>query len=700
MFAASKSGRAAAAAPTPTTDATFAYVPLLLNTTSTNGQQNNTFLDSSTNAFTITRNGTPTQGSITPYWPNGQWSNYFNGGTTYLQTPSNSAVSAWSTDFTIESYIYLTSLSVTTSWWTNSTSNSDGFAYCYIKTSGAIALGRVGVNESASAAGVIKLNQWQHIAIVRNSSAVTIYVNGVSVASPTTANLETATAKPLTIGGQFQSSGDSNFNGFISNFRVVKGTAVYTANFTPPTAPLTATQSANVNGNPSAAITGTQTSLLTCQSNRFRDNSTNNFTITPNGTPRVQAFQPFSPTASYTTALYGGSGFFNGSSQLSIPNNVAFEIGAGNFSYEAFVYASTRTNTYGQGIISYSIAGSSGSAYCSLEISAAGFLQLVYAQGSAATLTDPTSFPINQWVHCVACRSGSTLSIFVNGLRQATTTTSATVGTGGAMVFAGQAIVNESARQLQNGYISNARVLKGASAYDATLSTLTVPTAPVTAIANTSLLLNMTNAGIYDAAAQNVITTVGDAQVSTTITAQWPPTSIRFDPTTGAATDSLTMPLTPATTITSGNFTIEFWLNPSTVASASQAIVGTRENDGVATINWGIFLQSNRLAFQAYSTTGVNMGTLSHQTTLSAGTWYYCALTRNGSTFTLYINSVPSTSTLTSALTIVQSGTTLYVGKFAAATSIGAFNGYIQDLRITKGVVRTITTPTAAFPTR
>ena len=52
--------------PPVTTDPNFKYVSLLLNDTGTNGQQNNTFLDSSTNNFTITRNGTPTQGSVTP----------------------------------------------------------------------------------------------------------------------------------------------------------------------------------------------------------------------------------------------------------------------------------------------------------------------------------------------------------------------------------------------------------------------------------------------------------------------------------------------------------------------------------------------------------------------------------------------------------------------------------------------------------
>jgi hypothetical protein len=206
----------------------------------------------------------------------------------------------------------------------------------------------------------------------------------------------------------------------------------------------------------------------------------------------------------------------------------------------------------------------------------------------------------------------------------------------------------------------------------------------------------MANAGIYDAAVQNNLITVGDAQASTTITAQWPPTSMKFDGTG----DYLTMPLTPATTITSGNFTVEFWLNPTTVVTALQAIVGTREGDSTNNTNWTVSLVANQLFFTAYSTSNTLIGSITHQTALSAGTWYYCALTRNGSTFTLYVNSVASSSTITSSATIQQSGTTLWVGRFGAASIYSALNGYIQDLRITRGVARTIATPTAAFPTR
>ena len=73
--------------PTPN-DPYFQYVTSLLHGDGTNGGQNNTFLDSSSNAFSITRNGNTTQGSFSPYGSN--WSTYY-GGSDYFTLPQNSA---------------------------------------------------------------------------------------------------------------------------------------------------------------------------------------------------------------------------------------------------------------------------------------------------------------------------------------------------------------------------------------------------------------------------------------------------------------------------------------------------------------------------------------------------------------------------------------------------------------------------------
>jgi hypothetical protein len=81
MFAASKSGSVS-----EPTDSKFNYVTMLLHGNGTNGAQNNTFLDSSTNNFSITRNGNTTQGTFTPYGAN--WSNYFDGSSYFTSSTS------------------------------------------------------------------------------------------------------------------------------------------------------------------------------------------------------------------------------------------------------------------------------------------------------------------------------------------------------------------------------------------------------------------------------------------------------------------------------------------------------------------------------------------------------------------------------------------------------------------------------------
>jgi hypothetical protein len=108
-------------------------------------------------------------------------------------------------------------------------------------------------------------------------------------------------------------------NGYMSNYRVVKGTAVYTTTFTPPSEPLTAIAN---------------TSLLTLQNNQsvnnsvFLDNSTNNFFVTRNGNTTQGTFSP-----------YGGnwSNYFDGTGDyLNIPSATA--VGSGSFCFEAWIY--------------------------------------------------------------------------------------------------------------------------------------------------------------------------------------------------------------------------------------------------------------------------------------------------------------------------------------------------------------------------
>ena len=116
----------------------------------------------------------------------------------------------------------------------------------------------------------LSANTWYHIALVRNgtgTNCVKIYVNGVNNGSITIISKVGDGTKINTVGSG-DAAGNDRFNGFISNVRFVKGTALYTSNFTPPTSRLT-------------PIVGTTLLLNTTYDAKFlKDNSTNGVTIT------------------------------------------------------------------------------------------------------------------------------------------------------------------------------------------------------------------------------------------------------------------------------------------------------------------------------------------------------------------------------------------------------------------------------------
>jgi hypothetical protein len=652
----------------PTTFLTSdANTTLLLNladsnyNSATNGVQNNTFIDESNYAFPITRNGTPTQGSITPYWPNGQWSNYFNGTTDYLAAP-NSAFSLGSNDFTIEGWFYLTQYN-SIGFYLN---GGSGTAYAAIRfelasaTSQNLYISQTGSSwaNTTTFTNNIPLNSWVHIAITRSGNSIKYYFNGAFV-SPTITLTGALYAGPLNWIGAFSFSGVSGFYaGYASNIRVVNGTCVYTANFTPPTTPLTAI---------------TNTALLTCQSNRFRDNSTNNFTITPNGTPRVQAFQPFSPAASYSAATYAGSGYFNGSTDyLTTPANAAFTFGTGDLTLECWIYQ-TATSTSAYKVIFTDNVYAAAGGYALYSYNNA----LNLWRGGAEIIAPAGTINLNTWTHVAWTRSGSSNRLFINGTQVGATTTNANSYTG-TITYIGASSVPTL---FFPGYISNARIVKGTAVYTANF---TPPTTPVTNIAQTSLLLNMANAGIYDAAVQNNMITVGNAQVSTA-QSKWSPSSMAFD---GSGDYLRILPVLPSLTLGTSNFTIDGWVYFNTVAGA-QTIFDQRPagTNGAYPV---LYMNGATMVWYVNTAGQITSGSL------ATGVWYYFAVTRSSSVTRMYINGSQVGSNYSDTNNYLASGTLIGITSDIAS----GLNGYLQDFRITRGVARTITTPTAAFPTR
>ena len=83
--------------------------------------------------------------------------------------------------------------------------------------------------------GNINANLWTHVAGVRSENTFTSYVNGTQAATTTSSISLTNSNNILHIGGR--AVPPQYLNGYIDDFRITKGVARYTGNFTPPTAP-------------------------------------------------------------------------------------------------------------------------------------------------------------------------------------------------------------------------------------------------------------------------------------------------------------------------------------------------------------------------------------------------------------------------------------------------------------------------------
>lgn len=661
-------------------DAYFNLVTLLLNTTATNGAQNNTFLDSSTNNFSITRNGNTTQGTFTPFSQTG-WSMYLPGSnSSYIQTPSSSVstilggsvTSLGSLTFTIECFLNVPTGAFIIG--DCNPGNDTANLILGVNNDGTISLGGTfGGYTTRNSTGTINFNKWNHCAWVVTGGNVYFYINGAAAGSGSVGNTSGQY-------GQFIFGGyNNNFSSkqYLSNFRITKS-AVYSGAYTVPTTPF-------------SAIAGT--TLLTFQSNRFRDNSANNYALTINGIPSIEAFSPFAP-AYITPTTY--SNWFNGSTGYLLGGtNAAYTLGTGDFSIEFWMNGSTT----GSVVSPIGFGGSSVSNVPNvfLNVTATANVRLNSTNGSALT-TGANVWSANTWAHVVVTRQTGVARIFVNGVLQAQGAfTDNLVGTD---LCIGRSYYNAS-QEYFYGALSNLRVVKGSvpTTYQTSSTSIgatifTPPTTPLTTTsqgttaANVSILTCQNSTFIDNSTNAFTITAYGNAQPVASPTP--------FAPTveTEAAAYSTTLvggsgyfdgtgdylAGTGNTTNSNVALTVEAWVY-FTGSTASRSIFSNMSVSGGTS---GIALATTPSGYITFARGNGGAGTnVTSSTPTYVNTWYHFAAVRtSGGAITLFQNgAIVATGSDGSS----TDRTSFVIG--AAYTDLAVNNpqGYIASLRVTTG---------------
>jgi hypothetical protein len=177
---------------------------------------------------------------------------------------------------------------------------------------------------------------------------------------------------------------------------------------------------------------------------------------------------------------------------------------------------------------------------------------------------------------------------------------------------------------------------------------------------------------------------VADAKSSSVVT-KFTGGSMYFD----GSGDYLAIPASELFTLRTADFTVECWVY--FINFNNQQMVGTLSTN--STTSWAFYVQGSTLIFSNWNVTAASYAT----SNLATFNWYHLATTRQSGTFRLFVNGTVVNSN-TPAAQDYSSTQTLYIGDDVAHTGTGAFTGYINDLRITRGYARytaNFTAPTA-----
>ncbi len=202
-----------------------------------------------------------------------------------------------------------------------------------------------------------------------------------------------------------------------------------------------------------------------------------------------------------------------------------------------------------------------------------------------------------------------------------------------------------------------------------------------------------------DAAVSNAgktVTANGNAQIDTA-QGKFGGTSGLFD----GSGDYLTVPDSDDWNFGSGDFTIDLWVRFNSLPSVDYAAVFYSQRTDGHNESWFGLRNDGNLYFKQISGGSNTVEIIrTPSPAITTGQWYHIALIRNGNVFRIYVDGIQAGSDYTSLATLINYSGSLAIGVAYADLPTHFLDGWLDELRISKGIARwtsDFTPPTDAY---
>ena len=677
------------------------YTTLLMTTDGSQGD-NSDITDSSSSNHTITVNGDARAGTFSPY-RHGGYSTYFDASEDYLSLSASDTWGFGNGAWTVEFWINTTDTdfdpvsafdpsSPFTGWgiriqsglvklFVSDGSSSDGF-------------------DTVSGTTTVNDGSWHHVALTSGSgsNAVSCYVDGTLAGSHTFTVSISSTGQALRVGADTNTTIQRPLNGYMSDVRIVKGTAITPAS-----------------GGPIERLTAvTNTSLLTCHLPYISDGSSNGHSITVNGDIEAKPFGPYDYDQ-YSKSVNGGSIHFDGldaatgdyltvyDTGLSVGNNSAFTVEFWFLTKKNPDSLQNIWNTYSTSTASMTDEQLK-FAYSNQNTGAI----YLYDRQNSGNILEVTNKKLgrNTWNHfCWTRDASNNHKFYINGEQIGTSTSSTSYDTN-RMAF-GVREYNTANAPL-DGNISDFRLVKGTVVYS---GEFTPPTGPLTTTGgtysdttnvntsitsgHTKLLISGTDAHVIDKSQVSNLKLGGTAAAVTNA-----PNNSNISSTNAVSLDGdsdyVQLPV-GSLDLGSSDFTLEAWIYQDTNAGSGSSS-HTIYSDWLNTNNnksslFRVTDSSGQKVQFLYSTDGSASTNYTSTATISNSTWTHVAVCKDSTSLRFYKDGAREVWASSPSFTLNPNDGT--VGPLIGSNYDGAgvsytqfFDGYIQDFRVTKGKAR------------